>query len=98
MLRNITKLEIPCECPRILVADDEPFNIIALEGILQQYNVSSIDRAFNGQEALQKFERNLSGGSVSCGSRHVPYKLFLLDKNMPVLDGIDCAIRIREIL
>ena len=24
----------PCKCPKVLIADDEPFNLIALEGLL----------------------------------------------------------------
>ncbi len=24
----------PCRCPKVLIADDEPFNLIALEGFL----------------------------------------------------------------
>ena len=82
----------PCKCPKILIADDEPFNLIALEGLLHQFNVGSVDKAYHGKEALQKIEFNLTQGSNSCGQFHRPYKLIMLDKNMPVLDGVDAAL------
>ena len=46
----------PCKCPKVLIADDEPFNLIALEGLLHQFNVGSVDKAYHGKEALQKIE------------------------------------------
>ena len=36
--------------------DDEPFNIISLEGILEMQGVSRIEKAFNGEEGLNKFK------------------------------------------
>lgn len=47
-----------CHCSKILVVDDEPFNIIALEGLFQQFGVEKVDRAFNGREALRLIEKN----------------------------------------
>jgi CheY-like chemotaxis protein len=75
-----------------LIADDEPFNLIALEGLLHQFNVGSIDKAYHGREAINKIMTNLPEGERSCGLNHQPYKLIMLDKNMPVLDGVDAAI------
>ena len=43
-----------CECAKILIVDDEAFNIIALEGLLHQLKITKVDRAFNGKEALKK--------------------------------------------
>ena len=41
---------------RILIVDDEPFNIIGLDAIIQHAGfpeiVNLIDKAYNGQEAL----------------------------------------------
>jgi PleD family two-component response regulator len=47
--------------PKILIVDDEPFNLIALEGMLLQRGYTRIDKAFNGQEALQKIAMLASG-------------------------------------
>lgn len=40
---------------------------------------------------MNKIFTNLPEGERSCGSHHQPYKLIMLDKNMPVLDGVDAA-------
>jgi DNA-binding LytR/AlgR family response regulator len=35
-------------------------------------------------------------GSKSCGKQHVQFKLIMLDKNMPILDGVDAAVIIND--
>jgi len=44
---------------RALIVDDEPFNLIALEGLLFQLRVHEIDKAFNGEECFLKIVDNL---------------------------------------
>ena len=51
---NITK----CNCSKVLIVDDEPFNIVALEFLFKQFGVDKIDRAFNGKEALRLIDQN----------------------------------------
>jgi serine phosphatase RsbU (regulator of sigma subunit) len=60
---------------KILVADDEPFNVDYLEQELEDLNYETIS-ACNGQDALQKVE-----------GEHPD--LILLDIMMPVMDGFD---------
>jgi CheY-like chemotaxis protein len=36
------------------VVDDEPFNLIALEGLLNQLGIPSVDKAYDGKDALKK--------------------------------------------
>ena len=43
-----------CKCPKILITDDDPFNHLALEGLFMMKNIFGIDKAFNGQEALNR--------------------------------------------
>ena len=44
---------------RILIVDDEPFNLIALEALLNISNIFQIEKAFNGRQALALLrERN----------------------------------------
>lgn len=38
---------------RFLLVDDEPFNLIALEGLLNLLNFTSIRKCFNGRQALE---------------------------------------------
>lgn len=52
----IMKDEIPstrrCKCPSVLIVDDEPFNIVTIEGLLCSKGVELCARAYNGVEAL----------------------------------------------
>jgi adenylate cyclase len=59
--------------PKVLIVDDEPFNVDYLEQELEGSNYQLIT-AFNGREALDKIQSEQPD-------------LILLDLNMPVLDG-----------
>ncbi|HLO32653.1 MAG TPA: response regulator [Anaerolineales bacterium] len=59
--------------PKILIVDDEPFNVDYLQQELEELNYQLIT-ASNGREALDKIQS------------HLP-DLVLLDLQMPVLDG-----------
>ena len=59
--------------PRILIVDDEPFNVDYLEQELEDLHYEIIT-AFNGQEALEKIQTGKPD-------------LILLDIMMPVMDG-----------
>jgi len=67
---------------RVLVADDEPNIVAALEFLLQRSGYQ-VEVARNGDEALQKIER-------------APPDLVLLDVMMPVKDGHVVCQRIRD--
>ena len=47
-----------CKCPKILIVDDEPFNLIALEGLLNYLDIDNIEKAYNGLEAITKIQAN----------------------------------------
>ena len=76
-----------CNCPQILIVDDEPFNIIALEGLLHQIGIKKIDQAFNGQDGLKQLEENFKMDRSMC-HRHKPYALVVTDNQMPLLSGL----------
>src|SRR5512136_2737794 len=61
--------------PRILIADDEPFNVDYLEQELEALDCDTLAAA-NGQEALAK-------------TRSEAPDLVLLDIMMPVMDGFE---------
>jgi CheY-like chemotaxis protein len=42
----------------ILIVDDEPFNLVALEGLLGHLNIDKIDKALNGRDALDIIKKN----------------------------------------
>jgi DNA-binding response OmpR family regulator len=67
---------------KILVADDEPSIVTALEFLLER-NGYQVRVARNGEEALQAIERD-------------PPDLVLLDVMMPIKSGYEVCMRIRE--
>ena len=42
----------------MLIVDDEPFNLIALEGLLSHLSIERIDKSLNGRDALDIVKRN----------------------------------------
>ena len=66
---------------RILIADDEPNIVAALEFVLRRAGYE-VDVARDGEEALRQLER-------------CPPDLVLLDVMMPVLSGYDVCQRVR---
>lgn len=85
---------------RILMVDDEPFNLRGLRVIMKKA-VSNlghnpdileelIDQCFNGQEALDLVSQAAYDNTV--------YSLILMDQSMPVMDGIEATKRIRAFI
>ena len=75
----------------ILIADDCPFNIVALQSLLLQFNLTS-DIATNGLEATQQVKDRHK-------ATHKPmYKLILMDFSMPECDGPGATQNIRLFL
>eukprot|EP00347_Sterkiella_histriomuscorum_P017889 403347588 len=83
-----------CSCSKILLVDDEPFNLIVLEGLLNQLGIFDIDKCFNGQEARQNILDNQQPNFIC--KEHQQYKLVITDNNMPIMTGIQFAKQIRE--
>ena len=80
-----------CKCPKVLIVDDDPFNLTALDQILNRLQIPC-HWAFNGKEAIEKIEaRQRNRCCASCKQ----YKVMFLDCNMPVLDGFETARRIK---
>lgn len=75
------------EIDRVMIVDDEPFNLDALKIILQcatadipHFNFRNrIDTASNGLKAVEAFKKAYKDG--------FRYKLVLMDCNMPKMDG-----------
>jgi len=70
----------------ILVVDDEPINILALELVLKQFG-KPVDKAYGGKEAIELIESRLSKRM---------YKVVFMDLNMPAMDGFEATRKIRE--
>ena len=80
---------------RILIVDDEPYNILGLKILLPQAsNVSildNIDVASNGQDAVNKVLAAYNMGEFS-------YGLIFMDCNMPIMDGFEATDYIRNFI
>ncbi len=68
--------------PKILIVDDEPFNVDYLEQELEEEEYDTIS-AMDGQEALRKIEQEAPD-------------LVLLDIMMPVMDGFEVLSRLKN--
>ena len=88
-LKNIQK--------RILVVDDEPFNIYGMQLILNMIGPKSIskivDTAHNGMDAINSVKAaHYKHDDTYC------YGLILMDLSMPVMNGYEATEKIREFL
>eukprot|EP00347_Sterkiella_histriomuscorum_P018274 403346138 len=87
---SINTKQKQCTCTaQILIVDDNMFNLIPLEMILKEMFGLQVDKAFNGQEAVNMFNKNLQ--KTCCAMR---YKLIFMDLNMPIMDGYDSTTQI----
>lgn len=66
----------------ILVVEDENINMIAMRAILKK-NGFNVGAAGNGVEALKELRRE-------------KYDLVLMDIRMPIMDGVECTLAIRD--
>lgn len=67
---------------RILIVDDEEYNLHLLRNILTKWKIK-FDQAENGLEAVNLAEKNV-------------YQLILMDIRMPVLNGFEAIKRIKQ--
>lgn len=82
---------------RILIVDDETFNLDAVKILLKyavKFDTSLCDIAHNGEQALNKIKENVNQNE----SKHCNYKLILMDCHMPFMDGYEATKLIRQYL
>lgn len=84
---------------KILIVDDQSFNIDAIMIILQHAvkinNCQFIcDRANNGKRALDMIMEDAATNEY----QHTSYVLILMDCNMPFMDGYESTQKIRQFL
>lgn len=68
----------------ILIAEDDDFSYLYFEEVLKKNNYTVI-RAINGKEAVEIVKKNKS------------IALILMDIQMPLMDGNEASLKIREI-
>eukprot|EP00347_Sterkiella_histriomuscorum_P016217 403354040 len=94
---------IPCSCQTrtdILVVDDNIFNIVTLQTILEyQFNLRS-DKALNGQDAVDIVKQRINMNNHNqciCYHHRANFKLIFMDCNMPIMDGFQATQEIRQL-
>ena len=72
---------------KVLIVDDEIFNIIVIENFCQSIGIST-EKALNGQEAIEKLRNSHDNG--------LSIKIIFMDINMPVMDGYQATREIHK--
>ncbi|TWT37612.1 Aerobic respiration control sensor protein ArcB [Posidoniimonas corsicana] len=75
-----------CRGQRVLVAEDVRANQYLMEKLLKRLEISP-EFAADGKEAVEKVERAAVDGD--------PYRLVLMDMQMPVMDGYEATKRVK---
>jgi len=82
-----------CVCPKILIVDNNPFNIMAFETILNSLNLKC-SSAFRGSAALQNL---LQRQNKTCGKSCQTYSVIFMDQEMLEMTGSETVLEIRKL-
>lgn len=84
-----------CSCPDVLIVDDNPMNILALETLLQSFSINT-EKALSGDEAIEKIKKFYEKSSCSKEFQCFAYKCIFMDIDMPDKDGFQTSEEINE--
>ena len=82
-----------CICPKILVVDDDMFNVSCLQNLLKILGYNS-DFAVNGEDAVNKVKNRILN---KCCEECKSFKMVFMDHQMPILDGISATKIIKDL-
>ena len=76
-------------CPKILIVDDDEFNILALSKLILIFGYET-EYATDGQIAIDMIKKK---AHKDCGC--TSYDLVFMDCNMPIMNGYDTCIKLK---
>ena len=81
---------------RIMVVDDEVFNIYAIQGLMQvlgmPHELENVDVCYNGEQAVDLVRKAIQENDAD------RYSLILTDCSMPFMDGYQASQKIRKLM
>ena len=83
----VPQIKMTCDCPQVLIVDDDVFNLTALSQILAK-NAVGCHWAFHGKEAIEIVKYRQAN---RCGPQCQQYKAIFLDLSMLILNGFETA-------
>ena len=90
----INSQKMLCHNDDILLVDDDAFNLFSMELILKGFNLKC-DKAMNGKEAINKIKTKKCEKKENC---KCGYKLIFMDFQMPVMNGEEATIEIKNMI
>ena len=83
---------------KILLVDDEQFNIDALKIMIRRFTAYDPDEFCdidkNGIQCIELIEKDIERNDF----KYCSYSIVLMDQNMPFMDGCQASKKLREIL
>ena len=79
-------------CPKILIVDDDEFNILALSKLILIFGYES-EYATDGKIAIDMIQKKTH---KDCGCHS--YDLVFMDCNMPIMNGYDTCIKLKKMM
>jgi len=80
-----------CDCPKILIVDDNQMNLFVLSNYLKDTRLKPLI-AYNGKEAINLVIEKSQG---TCCTK---FKMIYMDINMPIMNGIEATVKLREMM
>ena len=84
-----------CKHPEVIIADDDPFNVLSLATMIKKLGYDTFN-AYNGKEVVNYLESLYLKGNTCRDCKGA--KIVILDCNMPVMDGYTCVKILKKLM
>ena len=81
-----------CNCPRVLIVDDDGFNLMTLGTFMNSLGVK-YEKANSGQTAIDIFNSFAPCNNFSCKL----FRIVLMDANMPLMNGYEATKTLKNL-